>query len=105
MLYQRCHRNGLVIHTAHLSVCDGDDVGGDVGRHVPSLGLDDGQGGEGAASEVVVHLGGSFQQTGVEVEDVAGVGLTAGGTAQQQGHLTVGNSLEDRGQGDRDPSH
>jgi hypothetical protein len=36
-------------------------------------GLDDGQSGEGATSELVVHLGGTLQQTGVEVEDVAGV--------------------------------
>ena len=42
---------------------------------------------------VVAHLGGSLQQPGVEVEHVSGVSLTAGGTPQQQGHLTVGDSL------------
>ncbi len=77
----------------NLPVCDGDDVGGDVGRHITGLGLDDGQGGEGAATEVVVHLGGSLQQTGVQVEHITRVSLTTGGTTQQQGHLTVGNSL------------
>ena len=30
---------------------------------------------------------------GVKVEDVTGVGLTARGTTQQQGHLTVGDGL------------
>ena len=42
---------------------------------------------------VVAHLGGSLEKTRVKVEDVTGVSLTAGGTPQQQGHLTVGDSL------------
>merc|ERR1719341_2173014 len=33
-----------------LSVSDGNDIGGDVGRHVTGLGLNDGQSGEGAAT-------------------------------------------------------
>ena len=78
---------------ANLSVCDRDDVGGDVGRHITGLGLDDGEGSEGAASEVVVHLGSSLQQTGVKVEHITRVSLTTGRTTQQQGHLTVGNGL------------
>jgi hypothetical protein len=84
----------------HLSVCDGDDVGGNVGGHVAGLGLDNGEGSEGTATEVVVHLGGSFKQAGVKVEHVTGVGLTTGGTTQQQGHLTVGHSLHN-GRGKR----
>ena len=42
---------------------------------------------------VVAHLGGSLEKTRVKVEDVTGVSLTTGGTPQQQGHLTVGDSL------------
>jgi hypothetical protein len=42
---------------------------------------------------LVVHLGGTLQQTGVEVEDVTGVSLTARRTTQQQRHLTIGNGL------------
>ena len=76
-----------------LSVSDGDDIGGDVGGHVTSLGLDDGEGSQGASSHGVGHLGGSLQQTGVEIEDVTGVGLTTWGTSQQQGHLSVGHGL------------
>ena len=76
-----------------LAVSDGDDVGGDVGRHVTSLGLDDGESSKGAAAHGVAHLGSSLQQTGVEVEDVTGVGLTTGGTSQQQRHLSVGHGL------------
>merc|ERR1712079_171445 len=76
-----------------LPVSDGDDVGGDVGRHVSGLGLDDGERGEGAAAHGVAHLGGSLQQPGVEVEHISGVGFAAGGTPQQQGHLSVGHGL------------
>merc|ERR1719365_332277 len=42
-----------------LAVSDGDDIGGDVGGHVTSLGLNDGQSGEGATSHGVGHLGGT----------------------------------------------
>jgi len=76
-----------------LAVGDGNDVGGNVGGHITSLGLDDGEGGHGASAVLVGELGGALQETGVEVENVSGVGLTTGGTTQQQGHLTVGDSL------------
>jgi hypothetical protein len=42
---------------------------------------------------LVVHLGGTLEETRVEVENVTGVSLTTGGTAEQQRHLTVGNGL------------
>lgn len=77
----------------NLSVCDGDDISGDVRRHITSLSLDNGESGEGAATKVVVHLGSSLQQTGVKVEHITGVGLATRGTTQQQRHLTVGNGL------------
>ena len=76
-----------------LSVSDGNDIGGDVGRHVTGLGLNDGQSGEGAATHGVTHLGSSLQQTGVEVEHISGVGLTTGRTPQQKRHLSVGHGL------------
>merc|ERR1719470_622499 len=76
-----------------LAVRDGDDVGGNVGGHITSLGLDDGQGSEGATSHDVGHLGGTLKQPGVEVEDVTGVSLTARGTPEQQGHLPVSDGL------------
>lgn len=34
-----------------------------------------------------LHLGGTLEKTRVEVEHITGVGLTTGGTTQQQGHL------------------
>src|SRR5690606_28996856 len=57
------------------------------------LGLDDGQRGEAAAAELVVELGGPFEQAAVQVEDVAGVRLAAGRAAQQQRHLAVRHGL------------
>lgn len=49
---------------------------------------------QGAAPKVIVHLGGSFQEPGMQVEDVSGVRLTTGGTTKQEGHLTVGDGLQ-----------
>src|SRR6266545_3429165 len=76
-----------------LAVGDGDDVGRDVGRDVVGLGLDERQAGHRAAAQLVGELRAPLQQAGVQVEDVAGVGLTAGRAAQQQGHRTVGLGL------------
>jgi hypothetical protein len=76
-----------------LSVSDGDDVSGDIGGHVTGLGLNDGQGSEGATALFVVHLGGTLKETGVKVENITGVGLTTWGPPQEQGHLSVGDGL------------
>ncbi len=76
-----------------LAVGDRNDVGGNVGRHVTTLGLNDGKGSHGTTSELVVHLGGTLEQTRVEVEDVTGVSLTAGRTTEKKRHLTVRDSL------------
>src|SRR5690606_2290474 len=76
-----------------LTVGDGDDVGRNVGRHVAFLSFDDGQSRERAAAVFVRQLGRTFQQTGVEVEHVAGVSFATRGTTQQQRQLTVGDGL------------
>ena len=76
-----------------LSVSDRDDVGGDIGGHIASLRLNHRQGSEGPTPIIVIHLGGPLQETRVEIEDIARVGLTTRGTAQQQRHLTIGNGL------------
>ncbi len=77
----------------YLAVRDGDDVRRDVGRDVVSLGLDDGQSCEASRAEIVGQLGAPLQEAAVEVEDVARIGLTPGGTAQQQRDLAVGDGL------------
>ena len=66
-----------------LTIGDRNHVGGDVGRDVSSLGFDDGQGGHAALTHGIGKLGSPLEQTAVAIEDVAGVGLTAGGTTQQ----------------------
>merc|ERR1712088_551365 len=76
-----------------MAVSDGDDVGGNVGGHVTGLGLNDGQGSQGATAHGVGHLGSTLKQPGVEVEDITGVSLTAWGTTEQEGHLSVGDGL------------
>mmetsp|Transcript_27976 Transcript_27976/g.58799 ORF Transcript_27976/g.58799 Transcript_27976/m.58799 type:complete len:353 (-) Transcript_27976:577-1635(-) len=77
----------------NLSVGNGNDVGRNVGGHITGLGLNDGEGGEGSSTNVAVHLGGTLEETGVEVEDISGVGLTPGGTTEEEGHLAVGHGL------------
>ena len=76
-----------------LAVGDGDDVGRDERRDVVGLGLDDRQTGHRAGAQVVGELRAALQQTGVQVEDVTRVGLTARRAAQQQGHGAVGVGL------------
>ena len=78
-----------VVDQVHLAVGDRDHVGRDVRRHVAGLRLDDRQRGERAGAALVAELGGALEQTAVQVEDVAGVGLAAGRAAQQQRHLAV----------------
>ena len=76
-----------------LAVGDRDDVGRDVRRHVVGLGLDDRQPGHRAVAKVVGELGAALEQTAVQVEDVARVGLTTRRAAQQQRHGAVGLGL------------
>ena len=58
-----------------LSISNGDDVGWDVSGDITSLGLDDGESGEGTGTSGVGHLGCSLEESRVEVEDITGVGL------------------------------
>ena len=73
-----------------LAVGDGDQVGRNVGGNVLRLGLDDGQGGERAAAELLAEMGRALEHARMDVEDVAGKGLAPGRTAQQQGKLAIG---------------
>jgi hypothetical protein len=77
----------------YLAISDGNDVSGNVGRHVTTLGLNDGQSSERTTTELVVHLGRALKETRVEVENVTGVGLSPGRATKEQRHLTVGNGL------------
>ena len=44
-----------------LTVSDGDNIGWNIGGHITGLGLNDGQGSEGATTLFVVHLGGTWK--------------------------------------------
>jgi hypothetical protein len=76
-----------------LTVGNGDDVGRNVSGHITTLGLDDGKSSERTTTKLVIHLGGTLEETRVEVENVTGVSLTPGRTTEEQGHLTVGDGL------------
>ena len=76
-----------------LTVGNGDNVGGNISGHITGLGLNDGESGKGTGTVVLVHLGCSLEETGMEIEDITRVSLTTGGTSQKEGHLTVGDSL------------
>ncbi|EAV43677.1 hypothetical protein SIAM614_03331 [Stappia aggregata IAM 12614] len=76
-----------------LTVGDRDHVGRNERGHVVALGFDDRQSGQRALAMVVVQLRRTFQQTGVQVENVARESFTSRRTTEQQGHLTVGHGL------------
>jgi hypothetical protein len=41
----------------------------------------------------VVHLSCTLEETRVEIEDITGVGLTTGGSSEEERHLSVGDGL------------
>ena len=59
---------------------------GDVSAYIPTnvISITDGQSRQAAAAQLIGELGRAFQQTGVQIEHVAGVSLTSRGTADQQ---------------------
>ena len=76
-----------------LTVSNGDDIGGDIGGHITGLGLNDGQGSQGACAVVLVHLSRTLEKTRVKIEDITWVSLTTGRSSKKKGHLTVGDGL------------
>ncbi len=76
-----------------LAVGDRDHVGRNVGRHVTALGFDDGKRGERSSAVFVRKLRGPLEQAGVQIEDVARVGLSSRGPTQQQRQLAVCDRL------------
>ncbi len=82
-----------VLLQVNLTIGDGDNVGGDVGRNVAGLSFDDGQRGYGTAAVLLVQTSSPLQQTAVQVKHIAGVGLSTSRAPQQQRHLPVGPSV------------
>jgi hypothetical protein len=77
----------------NLSVSDGNNVGGDIGGHITSLGLDNGEGCQAAATIIFIHFGRSFKQSAVQIKHITGVGFSTWGSSQQERHLSVGHGL------------
>jgi len=91
-----CWSNTLVEELSlqeDLTVSNGDDVGWDVGGHITGLSLDDWEGGQRTGAHVVGHLGSSLQESRVQVEYITWVGLSSWWSSEEEGHLSVGNSL------------
>ena len=77
----------------NLSISDGNDVGWNVSGDITTLGLNNWEGGKGSTTVLVGHLGGTLEETRVEVEDISWVSLTSWWTTEEKGHLTIGNGL------------
>ena len=76
-----------------LTVGNRNDVRRDIGRHVARLCLDDRQRRDAAAALFIAQVCRALKQAGVQIEHVAGVGLAAGRTLQQQAHRAVGDGV------------
>ena len=72
-----------------LPVGNRDDIGRDVRRNVARLRLDDRQRGQASAALLVGELRSALQKARVQIEDIAGIGLATGRTAQQQRDLAI----------------
>jgi len=57
------------------------------------LGLDDRQGGQGAAAVVFIHAGGTLKKAAVEVEHVTRIGFATGRALEHEGNLAVSDGL------------
>ena len=76
-----------------LTISDRDNVSGDIGGEITSLGLDDGEGSEGAGTVGLVHLGRTLEETRMEIENITRVSLSAWGSSEEEGHLSVRDGL------------
>jgi len=76
-----------------LSISDRNNVCWDISRYITSLGLNNWKGGQGTVSVVLVHLSGSLEETGVKIEEITWIGLSAWWSSQKEGHLSVSDGL------------
>jgi hypothetical protein len=77
----------------NLTVSNGNDVGWDIGGDITSLGFNDWKSGQGSSAHFVGHFSGSFQQSGVQVEDITWVSFSSWWSSEKEGHLSVGDGL------------
>ena len=76
-----------------LSISDRDDVSWDICGHITSLGLNNWKSGQRTTTVVLVHLSGSLKKSGMEIEDISWIGLSAWWSSKKEGHLSVGDGL------------
>jgi len=76
-----------------LSVSNWDDVSWNISWDVTGLGLNDWKGSHTSSTEGLVHLGCSFQKSGVEIKDVTWIGLSSWRSSQKKWHLSVSDGL------------
>jgi len=76
-----------------LSISDRDDVSWDISGYITSLGLNNWKSGQRTTTVVLVHLSGSLKKSGMEIEDISWIGLSAWWSSEKEGHLSVGDGL------------
>jgi hypothetical protein len=82
-----------IVLEEELAISDRDNVSGDIGGEITSLGLDDGEGSEGASAVSLVHLSRTLEKTRMEIEDITRVSLSTRRSSEEEGHLSVGDGL------------
>jgi hypothetical protein len=68
----------------NLAIGDGDEMGGNVDREILGLGFDNGQGRERATAVFVPQVRRTLEQAGINIENIARIGLSPRRTLQQQ---------------------
>ncbi len=76
-----------------LAIGDRDQIGRNIGAEIAGVGFRDRQGGQRAAAFFARQFGGAFQQAGVNVENIAWIGLAAGRLAGQQGDFAMAGGV------------
>ena len=76
-----------------LAIGNGNNVGGNIGRHIPRLCFHNGQGRHAAAAQCIAQVCRALQQARMQIKHIAGIGLTAGAALQQQAEGSVGNGV------------
>ena len=76
-----------------LSISDRDNVCWDISGHITSLGLNNWKSGQRTTTVVLVHFSGSLEKTGMEIEDISWISLSAWWSSKKKGHLSVSDSL------------
>ena len=72
-----------------LTICDGDYVGRNIGRHISVLRLYDRKRRDGSAAQCIGEVTGALQETAVEIENIAWISLTSRTSAEEQGKCPI----------------